>query len=101
MNLTVFFLKDSLSIVSETENGKVKTNIPYCYEKLLVKESLNFNDSNRAKRLAQEIVTISNSLPISYGSTVFVRCDEERLDVMKVAQEFKLNYAQLITELMA
>ena len=76
-------LKDSFSIVSENENGKVKSNIPYYYE-TLIKESLNFNDSNRAKRLAQEIVTISNSLPISYGSTVFVRCDEERLDVMKV-----------------
>ena len=38
----------------------------------------------RARRLAQEAVTLSTSLPLSYNSTVFVRCDEDRLDLMKV-----------------
>jgi baculoviral IAP repeat-containing protein 6 (apollon) len=42
------------------------------------------NNSNRMKRLAQEVVTLSNSLPLSLSSTIFVRCDEERLDIMKV-----------------
>lgn len=38
----------------------------------------------RVKRLAQETVTLSTSLPLSYSSSVFVRCDNDRLDVMKV-----------------
>lgn len=38
----------------------------------------------RVKRLAQETVTLSTSLPLSYNSSVFVRCDSDRLDVMKV-----------------
>jgi baculoviral IAP repeat-containing protein 6 len=74
---------DSFSIVTENENGTLRVNLPYYYEASL-NEPANFNNSNRSKRLAQETVTISNSLPISYSSTVFVRCDEERLDVMKV-----------------
>jgi baculoviral IAP repeat-containing protein 6 len=39
---------------------------------------------NRSKRIAQELVTLSNSLPLSSSSSVFVRCDEDRIDVMKV-----------------
>ena len=69
--------------MTENNNGAFKANIPYFYEASL-NESNNFNSPNRAKRLAQETVTISNSLPLSYSSTVFARCDEERLDVMKV-----------------
>jgi baculoviral IAP repeat-containing protein 6 len=46
----------------------------------------NLNNANRAKRLAQETVTLSNSLPLSFSSSVFVRCNEERLDVMKVCK---------------
>lgn len=38
----------------------------------------------RMKRLAQETVTLSTSLPLSYSSSVFVRCDTDRLDIMKV-----------------
>lgn len=38
----------------------------------------------RVKRLAQETVTLSTSLPLSYSSSVFVRCDTDRLDIMKV-----------------
>ncbi len=39
----------------------------------------------RVKRLAQETVTLSTSLPLSYSSSVFVRCDTDRLDIMKVS----------------
>ncbi|CAG2055043.1 unnamed protein product [Timema podura] len=39
---------------------------------------------SRVKRLAQETVTLSTSLPLSYSSSVFVRCDTDRLDIMKV-----------------
>lgn len=77
------FQFDSFLIINENSNGTFKANIGYFYESSL-NEANNFNNPNRAKRLAQETVTISNSLPISYSSTVFARCDEERLDVMKV-----------------
>ena len=78
-------------MISENSNGTFKVNIPYYYESSL-NESGNVNNANRSKRLAQETVTLSNSLPISYSSTVFVRCDEERLDVMKVRLLFLLFY---------
>lgn len=42
----------------------------------------------RVKRLAQETVTLSTSLPLSYSSSVFVRCDTDRLDIMKVRTTF-------------
>jgi baculoviral IAP repeat-containing protein 6 len=74
---------DTYSIITENDNGQFKANISYYYEATL-NELSNLNNSNRAKRLAQETVTLSNSLPLSYSSSVFVRCDEERLDVMKV-----------------
>ena len=77
------FQFDSYAIINENSNGRFVANIPYFYESNL-NESNNFSSPNRAKRLAQETVTISNSLPLSYSSTVFARCDEERLDVMKV-----------------
>ena len=50
------------------------------------KEILNNKSSTpaRLKRLAQENVTLSTALPLSYGSSIFVRCDTNRLDVMKV-----------------
>lgn len=40
----------------------------------------------RVKRLAQETVTLSTSLPLSFSSSVFVRCDADRLDIMKVSK---------------
>ena len=43
-------------------------------------------NASRARRLAQEIASLSTSLPLSYSSSVFVRCDDERLDIMKVSQ---------------
>jgi len=80
---------DSYPIITENDNGLLKANIPYYYEATL-NELSNLNNANRAKRLAQETVTLSNSLPLSYSSSVFVRCDEERLDVMKVGIYFKI-----------
>ena len=44
----------------------------------------NINNPRRARRLAQEISTLATSLPLSTSSSVFVRVDEDRLDVMKV-----------------
>lgn len=73
---------DTYEIVRE-EAGTYKMAIPYHYE-TNVRSTGGASGAARARRLAQEAVTLSTSLPLSYSSSVFVRCDEERLDVMKV-----------------
>ena len=65
------------------KNNVIKFAIPHHYESN-VKAAGDVNNASRARRLAQETVTLSTSLPLSASSSVFVRCDEERLDVMKV-----------------
>jgi baculoviral IAP repeat-containing protein 6 (apollon) len=37
----------------------------------------------RLQRIAKELASLSKSLPINYASSVFVRVDEERMDIMK------------------
>lgn len=39
----------------------------------------------RQARIANEISTLSTSLPVEMGSSIFVRCDDSRLDVLKVS----------------
>uniref|UniRef100_A0A2K6ES84 Baculoviral IAP repeat containing 6 n=1 Tax=Propithecus coquereli TaxID=379532 RepID=A0A2K6ES84_PROCO len=76
-------LLDTFEMVSEDEDGKLGFKVNYHY----ISQVKNANDANsaaRARRLAQEAVTLSTSLPLSSSSSVFVRCDEERLDIMKV-----------------
>ncbi|ESN99491.1 hypothetical protein HELRODRAFT_113622 [Helobdella robusta] len=73
---------DTYKMVSESNNLPIFT-LPHHYESN-VKAAGDVNNPVRARRLAQETVTLSTSLPLSVGSSVFVRCDEERLDVMKV-----------------
>lgn len=78
---------DTFEMVSEDEDGKVMFKVNYHY----MSQVKNANDSNsaaRSRRLAQEAVTLSTSLPLSSSSSVFVRCDEERLDIMKVTSRF-------------
>ena len=70
-------------MVVEEDDGSVRFTLAHHYE-ANVKSAGDVNNAARARRLAQEAVTLSTSLPLSYNSTVFVRCDEERLDVMKV-----------------
>ena len=76
-------------MVSDESSG-VKFVVPHHYESN-VKAAGDVNNAARARRLAQEAVTLSTSLPLSAGSSVFVCCDEERLDVMKV-RTYNLNY---------
>ncbi|XP_012868979.1 PREDICTED: baculoviral IAP repeat-containing protein 6, partial [Dipodomys ordii] len=74
---------DTFEMVSEDEDGKLGFKVNYHY----MSQVKNANDAScaaRARRLAQEAVTLSTSLPLSSSSSVFVRCDEERLDIMKV-----------------
>ena len=65
--------------------GKTGFTCPFHYQAQVEGATAATQDPSRARRLAQEISTLSTSLPISPSSTVFVRCDEERLDVMKVS----------------
>ena len=73
---------DTFEMVLEDESG-LKFVVPHHYESN-VKTAGDVTNASRARRLAQEAVTLSTSLPLSASSSVFVRCDEERLDVMKV-----------------
>ena len=76
----------TFSITIENESGeKVLFNksLKYHYEDI-VRDALTINSMQRIKRLAQEQITISTSLPLSFSSTIFVRTDENRMDIMKV-----------------
>ncbi|KAK9411867.1 baculoviral IAP repeat-containing protein 6 [Crotalus adamanteus] len=74
---------DTFEMVSEDDDGKLVFKVNYHYISQ-VKNATDANSAARARRLAQEAVTLSTSLPLSSSSSVFVRCDEERLDIMKV-----------------
>uniref|UniRef100_I3JMK3 Dual E2 ubiquitin-conjugating enzyme/E3 ubiquitin-protein ligase BIRC6 n=1 Tax=Oreochromis niloticus TaxID=8128 RepID=I3JMK3_ORENI len=74
---------DTFEMVSEDEDGKLMFKVNYHYMSQ-VKNASDTNSAARSRRLAQEAVTLSTSLPLSASSSVFVRCDEERLDIMKV-----------------
>lgn len=76
---------DTFEMVSEDDDGKVMFKVNYHYMSQ-VKNASDSNSAARSRRLAQEAVTLSTSLPLSSSSSVFVRCDEERLDIMKVRQ---------------
>jgi baculoviral IAP repeat-containing protein 6 len=79
-----FFLADTYAFTYEDDSGKVGFTCPFHYQTHVEVATAASQDASRSRRLAQEISTLSTSLPISSSSTVFVRCDEERLDVMKV-----------------
>uniref|UniRef100_A0A8B9K1H4 Baculoviral IAP repeat containing 6 n=1 Tax=Astyanax mexicanus TaxID=7994 RepID=A0A8B9K1H4_ASTMX len=74
---------DTFEMVCEDEDAKLVFKVNYHYMSQ-VKNASDANSAARARRLAQEAVTLSTSLPLSSSSSVFVRCDEERLDIMKV-----------------
>lgn len=69
-------------MIVESENG-YRFTISHHFESN-VRMSGDRGHPARVKRLAQETVTLSTSLPLSYSSSVFVRCDTDRLDIMKV-----------------
>jgi hypothetical protein len=58
--------------------------ISYHFETLLRTSFPDGAKGTAAKRLAKELASLHNSLPISANSSIFVRACEERLDVMKV-----------------
>ncbi|XP_055530487.1 baculoviral IAP repeat-containing protein 6 isoform X3 [Wyeomyia smithii] len=73
---------DTHEMIAETDNG-YRFTISHHFE-TNVRMAGDRGHPGRVKRLAQETVTLSTSLPLSYSSSVFVRCDTDRLDIMKV-----------------
>lgn len=69
-------------MIAESENG-YRFTISHHFESN-VRMSNDRGNPGRVKRLAQEATTLSTSLPLSFSSSVFVRCDTDRLDIMKV-----------------
>ncbi|XP_037827973.1 baculoviral IAP repeat-containing protein 6 isoform X2 [Lucilia sericata] len=74
---------DTFDMIVEAENNGYRFVVSHHFEKMVRMAGDRYHPS-RVKRLAQEAVTLSTSLPLSYSSSVFVRCDTDRLDVMKV-----------------
>ncbi|KAK7586069.1 hypothetical protein V9T40_003945 [Parthenolecanium corni] len=73
---------DTYDMIAEDDVLGVKFNVSYHFERNL-KEDVGKNRPCLMKRLGQEAVALSTSLPLSYKSSVFVRCDTDRLVVMK------------------
>uniref|UniRef100_T1IPT5 Dual E2 ubiquitin-conjugating enzyme/E3 ubiquitin-protein ligase BIRC6 n=1 Tax=Strigamia maritima TaxID=126957 RepID=T1IPT5_STRMM len=73
---------DTFEMIVEDEDT-TRFTVPYHFESNM-RAAGDHSHPARARRLAQEAVTLSTSLPLSYSSSVFVRCDQDRLDVMKV-----------------
>lgn len=70
-------------MMAECPEGGFRFTVPYHFEGT-VRAAGERAHPARMKRLAQEAATLATSLPLSYSSSVFVRTDTDRLDVMKV-----------------
>ncbi|RZB38740.1 baculoviral IAP repeat-containing protein 6 [Asbolus verrucosus] len=73
----------SFEMITELPEGGLKFVVSHHFESN-AKSTGEQSHPARVKRIAQEAVTLSTSLPLSYSSSVFVRYDTSRLDVMKV-----------------
>lgn len=81
--LTLTLLPDTYEMVVEDAERGIRFAVSHHYEGS-VRGAGDLCTPRRMKRLAQEAVTLSSSLPLSYSSSVFVRTDVDRLDIMKV-----------------
>jgi len=77
-------------ITENPDGGGYKFTVSYHFESNM-RAAGERSHPTRVKRLAQEAVTLSTALPLSYSSSVFVRCDADRLDIMKVYRLVYLN----------
>ena len=73
--------------VDPVDEAKFRFTVPYHYSSQII-SNITTTTPDRARRLAQEIASLSTSLPLSSSSSVFLCCDEERLDVLKVCTYF-------------
>jgi hypothetical protein len=78
-----FSFPDTYEMITECSEGGYQFVVSYHFESNM-RAAGERSHPSRVKRLAQETVTLSTSLPLSYSSSVFVRCDTDRLDIMKV-----------------
>jgi len=85
---------DTYEMITEYNEGGYQFVVSYHFESNM-RAAGERSHPSRVKRLAQEAVTLSTSLPLSYSSSVFVRCDTDRLDVMKVRY---LLFVSIITD---
>ena len=83
VNVMHCFFLDTYEMITEYSEGGYQFVVSYHFESNM-RAAGERSHPSRVKRLAQEAVTLSTSLPLSYSSSVFVRCDTDRLDVMKV-----------------
>lgn len=87
---------DTYEMITENpDGGGYKFTVSYHFESNM-RAAGERSHPTRVKRLAQEAVTLSTALPLSYSSSVFVRCDADRLDIMKVFHLFDLLYTTLL-----
>ena len=56
----------------------------YYYVEELKKENMGATVKSRIKRLGQEHMDLSNSLPLSLSSSVWLRASAERMDALQV-----------------
>lgn len=83
--MSIILFTDTYQFLEEDETGRLHFFIPFHYEGRLQSSTAAVYGAARARRLAQEVSALATSLPLSSSSSVFVRCDEDRLDVMKVS----------------
>lgn len=74
---------ETFEMIAECAESGFRFLVPYHFEGA-VRAAGERAHPARMKRLAQEAATLATSLPLSYSSSVFVRTDADRLDVMKV-----------------
>jgi len=72
--------------IIEQEAAGYKFTVPYRFETAARQAygAAQQGPSPQTKRLASETASLAKNLPLSFSSSVFVRCDEARLDIMKV-----------------
>ncbi|XP_028176769.1 baculoviral IAP repeat-containing protein 6-like [Ostrinia furnacalis] len=74
---------ETFEMIAECPDTGFRFTVPYHFEGAVRAAGARAAPA-RMKRLAQEAATLATSLPLSYSSSVFVRTDTDRLDVMKV-----------------
>ena len=75
--------KSKDSKVQPPASPTTRFTVPYHFEKL-VRSAGDRCHPNRMKRLVQEVESMKKSLPLDDSSSIFVRYDTDRLDIMKV-----------------
>jgi ubiquitin-protein ligase len=72
---------DSFEMIEKVDDS-FRFTVSYHFESAIRTDG-TLSPADRIKRLAQELATLKNSLPLSFSSSVFVRYDSSRMDVLK------------------